>query len=292
MTPPEHQNSQDDLMRIVADIGRVNAHNGLEPGTGAFRLELTPLQLTRLAQELSADAIQALGLALHFGKIYTDPIRVEILGWSRKWLIEQGMRHGPAQRAAAELGLKGFLSTTTSGKVGERGPRKLAILKGERFGWDDKPTVDSRATSSVLVNPQVSPSERFPSRHSDDAVDNPAGAVNPQVNPSERKPLRRSDTPVDNETLSSEREPLRRGTSVDNLDGSTGRKPLRREVPSATRTPSEPTKAQASTLEWILSGRTDAPTTTSSKEEKESLSFSTWSDGTLTRTAMDQFLLS
>lgn len=175
-------------LRILADLGSVTS-DGLTAGTGAKRLELTPLQLVRLAQTVAdADALAALGLALHYGEVRTDPFRVEILGWGREWLQAHGMAPSPARRAAKVLAdLKMIEVVPRPGARGAAG-KKLAVVSGSKFGLADmevpairlgRPTIGQPVANrpTEKVNALVGAVGQDLANCESGAVDNPVGAV-------------------------------------------------------------------------------------------------------------------
>lgn len=98
------------------------------------RLVATPEQLLRLTNRLETlDAFQALLLAIEHGRLELNPLRIEVPGWTRQWLMEHGMRETPARRSVSILKKAGFVSKV----YGERGAAGggLAVISGDRFSW-------------------------------------------------------------------------------------------------------------------------------------------------------------
>lgn len=130
---PEGVPLPDELLRVVADLAAVNTEDGLVPGSGALRIEMSPLQLAAFATVLPGRAMLALGLALHHGTLRTDPIRVEVLGWGRDWLIKHGMNANQARLAIKDL-LDAGITVSTYGPDGPSGNR-VGIIGADRCGW-------------------------------------------------------------------------------------------------------------------------------------------------------------
>lgn len=124
----------DDLLHIVADLAKITRTDGLVAGSGALRIETSPLQMAALASVLPSRAIIALGLALHHGILRTDPIRVEVRGWGRDWLIAKGMVPNQARFAAKDLYDSGIV-VTLYGEDGASSER-LGVIGADRCGWE------------------------------------------------------------------------------------------------------------------------------------------------------------
>lgn len=126
-TPPP-TGGREPLFRVMYDAGLQSVGEPMRMGTGRLRIEIAPVQLVRLLQELSSRAVIALMLVLD--ECYRPGKRIEVEGWSARWLIERGMARTTAEKAARELTEKGYIrSERFPGSTSPLG-KKLGVVPG------------------------------------------------------------------------------------------------------------------------------------------------------------------
>lgn len=134
----------------------------IAPTTGEVikRLVATPEQLLRLTDRLETlDAFRALLLAIEHGTLALDPLRIEVPGWKREWLMEKGWRESPARSAVSVLKRTGFVTKV----FGERGAAGggLAVISGDRFSWPQavsEVVTESGRRRLMVTRPATGPS--------------------------------------------------------------------------------------------------------------------------------------
>lgn len=159
---------------------------GLAPGTSVARLIMDGDQIDRFCRFFGKDLapFRALGLIVKYGKIRTDPMRIEVEGWKREWLQAHGMEAADARRAASLLKQAKFIEPV----YGERGAAGgcTAVLAGGRFGWED------------VVTEVMAPSGRLRRVVGSQPVDNSANAqVTTRLVENQPNALRLVDNPED-----------------------------------------------------------------------------------------------
>jgi hypothetical protein len=139
-TPPP--STPEVLFTLWANAGVQAVGTPTSPGSGRLKIEITPTQMIRLQQELSNRAIIALMLVLEHGTRGAGQ-RVEIEGWSARWLIERGMARTTAEKAARELSDKGYIRS-------ERMPGNNSPL-GKKLGVVPPAAINFEAEDEVGI---------------------------------------------------------------------------------------------------------------------------------------------
>jgi hypothetical protein len=167
---------------IVVVAGEITSRGLVPATTPTRRISATPTQFLRLTERLgSLEAFRALMLAIEHGDLRLDPLRIEIGGWKREWLMEHGMPESQARRAVSALKRSGFIEKV----YGERGAAggSVAVVNGSHFAWPE------------AVTQVVSPSGRPRLVIATESVDN---AENTQVSTFGQESPERKTGPVDN----------------------------------------------------------------------------------------------
>lgn len=130
------------LFRVMVDAMAQRTGEPTANGTGALRIEMTPVQMIRLQQALSGPAIHALMLVIEHG--YRGGKRVEIHGWGGPWLREHGMRKYHAEKAAAELRDKGYVRVEREHPGSILGRQVGIVPSGHFYDAEDEVGVERR----------------------------------------------------------------------------------------------------------------------------------------------------
>jgi hypothetical protein len=115
----------------------IHPHHASTPRNGPqISLQATPAGLLRLLSDVRKSTVSALLMFLEHGDVTVidNSVRVEVEGWGRDWLKEQGFKSNQAQDAIAELRERGWIRTEQLRRPGGWLGRQIGVLAGSVYG--------------------------------------------------------------------------------------------------------------------------------------------------------------